>query len=150
METDLDPDSIHETDVLTNTSQYNYMYIDGIRFIKKLKYRAPFAETSPMLNDISQLSSWERVYKGLLKLYQGEVLNKFPVAQHIMFGKIFRFEGEVLDSGDVVGGDVGDVGAVGTNSNTTNNSVTNSTSSLPMEATKAPWATNMINKHVNK
>jgi hypothetical protein len=68
-----------------------HWYLEGVAFIRKLKSCAPFAETSPMLNDISHLAAWEKVHQGLIKLYQGEVLNKLQVVQHTLFGRLFPF-----------------------------------------------------------
>jgi hypothetical protein len=42
-----------------------------------------------MLNDISDLPSWEKTNGGMLKLYEGEVLKKLPVIQHLCFGTLF-------------------------------------------------------------
>ena len=81
------PASIHDTDIL-NEGAADYLYLEGIKFIKFLKTGAPFAETSPILNDISGLSDWKKICAGLLRMYQAEVLNKFPVVQHFLFGTI--------------------------------------------------------------
>ena len=35
---------------------------------------------------------WEKVYAGLIRLFQGEVLNKLPVVQHLAFGSILKRE----------------------------------------------------------
>ena len=43
-----------------------------------------------MLNDISGLGDWHKVSAGLLRLFQGEVLGKFPVVQHLYFGSIIE------------------------------------------------------------
>jgi len=66
-----------------------YLYLSCINFIQEIKPKVPFFESSPMLNDISQLGSWSKVSSGLLRMYEGEVLNKMPVVQHFVFGKIF-------------------------------------------------------------
>jgi hypothetical protein len=66
------------------------LYISCIQYIKSLKKGAPFFESSPMLNDISQLPTWSKVSGGLLRLFDGEVLNKKPVVQHFVFGDIFK------------------------------------------------------------
>lgn len=81
------PASIHDTDILSEGAA-DYLYLEGIKFIKFLKTGAPFAETSPILNDISGLSDWKKICAGLLRMYQAEVLNKFPVVQHFLFGTI--------------------------------------------------------------
>lgn len=88
-ESDLYPKSIHEKVVMRDTSS-TYLYFGCIEFIQDIKQGVPFAESSPMLNDISNLQSWSKVASGLLKLYEGEVLKKRPVVQHFKFGEIFR------------------------------------------------------------
>ena len=45
------------------------MYFGCILFIKEVKKGAPFAETSPILNDISAVPNWEKVSKGLFKMF---------------------------------------------------------------------------------
>jgi len=83
------PASIHDPSTLQSPAGDNFMYFGCIRFIKELKKGVPFFESSPMLNDISQLASWSKVASGLLKMYDGEVLKKRQVVQHFRFGKIF-------------------------------------------------------------
>jgi hypothetical protein len=83
------PSSVNNEEVLKEHSA-DYLYLEGISFIKKIKSRAPFHETSPMLFDISNLTDWSKVHAGLLRLFQGEVLNKLPVVQHIPFGSLVR------------------------------------------------------------
>jgi len=83
---DASPRDIHRA---TSDETKKYLYFSCIAFIKEIKQRAPFSETSPMLNDISNLGSWEKVASGLSRLYEGEVLGKLPVVQHLVFGKYF-------------------------------------------------------------
>ena len=59
-------------------------------FALQVKFGAPFAEHSPILNDISELPSWGKVNEGLAKMYRGEVLGKLPVVQHFVFGSLFK------------------------------------------------------------
>ncbi|GMF60491.1 unnamed protein product [Phytophthora fragariaefolia] len=82
------PESVHDDNVLL-TQHNEYLYLDAVKFIKEVKAGSPFAETSPMLNDISALPSWEKTNGGMLKLYEGEVLKKLPVIQHLRFGTLF-------------------------------------------------------------
>jgi serine/threonine-protein phosphatase 2A activator len=81
-------DSINDDSILERYGD-RYMYFGCIRYIKFLKKGVPFFETSPMLHDISQLASWQKVASGLFRLYEGEVLNKRQVVQHFVFGNIF-------------------------------------------------------------
>lgn len=69
-----------------------------------------FAEHSNQLWNISGVPSWSKVNAGLIKMYEAEVidcqsvfvvnykyslfevLKKFTVTQHFVFGSLFRFE----------------------------------------------------------
>ncbi|CCK72834.1 peptidylprolyl isomerase RRD1 KNAG_0L02170 [Huiozyma naganishii CBS 8797] len=63
--------------------------VEAIGFVKSVKH-GPFWENSPMLNDIlSGVSSWRKIQRGLFRMYNAEVLNKFPVVQHFWFGTAF-------------------------------------------------------------
>jgi hypothetical protein len=87
--TDYTPNSIHDVSTLQHESE-RYMYFSCIRYIRELKRNVPFFESSPILNDISALPTWSKVSNGLLKLYEGEVLDKSQVVQHFVFGNIFQ------------------------------------------------------------
>lgn len=68
------------------------MYFGAIGFIHDVK-RGPFWEHSPMLYDISGIrTGWGKINKGMLKMYDAEVLSKFPVVQHFRFGSLFSFD----------------------------------------------------------
>ncbi len=81
------PSSIHDERILAKYSK-EYIYLDAISFIKSIKKGGLFSEYSPMLNDISITPTWSKVNVGMLRLYEGEVLGKLPVAQHFLFGSI--------------------------------------------------------------
>lgn len=83
------PKTIHDASILEAQSE-RYLYFGCIRYIRDLKRGAPFFESSPMLNDISHLPTWSKVSSGLLKMYEGEVLDKRQVVQHFKFGNIFK------------------------------------------------------------
>ncbi|KIW14500.1 hypothetical protein PV08_07284 [Exophiala spinifera] len=68
------------------------MYFSAIAFIYEVK-KGPFWEHSPMLFDISGIKDgWGKINKGMLKMYNAEVLSKFPVVQHFPFGSLLRWE----------------------------------------------------------
>lgn len=48
----------------------------------------PFHEHSNQLWNISAVPNWTKVFTGLIKMYRAEVLCKFPVIQHSLFGSI--------------------------------------------------------------
>ncbi|KAK9478842.1 Phosphotyrosyl phosphatase activator [Lipomyces japonicus] len=64
---------------------YTNLYFSAINFINSVK-RGPFFEHSPVLYDISGVPTWHKVHAGLIKMYNAEVLGKFPVVQHFGFG----------------------------------------------------------------
>lgn len=68
------------------------LYFGAIGFIYDVK-KGPFWEHSPMLYDISGVQAgWGKINKGMLKMYNAEVLSKFPVVQHFHFGSLFSWE----------------------------------------------------------
>lgn len=68
------------------------MYFGAVGFIYDVK-TGPFWEHSPQLYDISGVKAgWGKINKGMLKMYNGEVLSKFPVVQHFRFGSLFSWE----------------------------------------------------------
>jgi hypothetical protein len=115
---DLRPADIHNPEVLREHAA-EYTYLEGIEFIKRIKASAPFAETSPMLNDISGLHDWAKICSGLMRLFQAEVLQKFPVIQHLLFGKVLQC------TWTSTGGGSGGIG-------------------FPGAVTAAPWATGAV------
>ena len=84
-----EPSIIRNRPILENY-RGTYIYLSCIHFIQQIKPNVPFFESSPMLNDISHLGSWSKVMAGLLRLFEGEVLDKLPVVQHFVFGNIFK------------------------------------------------------------
>ncbi|KAF0902717.1 hypothetical protein E2562_019068 [Oryza meyeriana var. granulata] len=84
------PKSIHNPDILENFSK-EYMYLACVAYVKKVK-KGPFAEHSPMLDDISGVPHWKKVNSGLLKMYKAEVLEKVPIMQHFLFGSLIKWE----------------------------------------------------------
>ena len=54
----------------------------------------PFAEHSRYLYDISGVPEWTKVNSGLVKMYKEEVLHKFPVIQHFLFGSLLQMDSQ--------------------------------------------------------
>lgn len=65
------------------------LFFNCLKFIISIK-RGPFAEHSNQLWNISMVQSWNKINSGLIKMYSAEVLEKFPVAQHILFGDLIK------------------------------------------------------------
>ena len=119
------------------------MYFSAISFIHEVK-RGPFWEHSPMLYDISGVrGGWGKTNKGMIKMYNAEVLSKFPVVQHFRFGELFSWERDP-DAPDAVPPSVHvasqpakeSLGGVSVAEKGVARGVP-----TPQEGTKAPWAT---------
>ncbi|KAF2713727.1 serine/threonine-protein phosphatase-like protein 2A activator 1 [Pleomassaria siparia CBS 279.74] len=85
------PGDVTKLNVVQRERQRN-MYFSAIGFIYDVK-KGPFWEHSPILFDISGVKAgWAKINKGMLKMYNAEVLSKFPVVQHFPFGSMFVWE----------------------------------------------------------
>jgi serine/threonine-protein phosphatase 2A activator len=83
--------SITKADVLLSKREQN-MYFSAVGFVTDIK-SGPFWEHSPTLFDISGVrDGWGKINKGMIKMYNAEVLGKFPVVQHFTFGSLFKYE----------------------------------------------------------
>ncbi|CAK0848187.1 unnamed protein product [Prorocentrum cordatum] len=71
-----------------------FLYVDAIRAVLEAKRGAPFHETSPMLYDITAVPTWQKTHNGLVRMYRAEVLGKFPVIQHFLFGPTLPWPGD--------------------------------------------------------
>jgi len=84
------PKSVREVDIY-ETYDKQFMYLACIKYINQVK-KGPFFEHSPMLESISNVIHWDKVTEGMMKMYKGDVLCKFPVMQHFLTGGILSFE----------------------------------------------------------
>ena len=78
----------------------DYMFFGCIKFIFRVK-NGPFAEHSNQLWNISGVPTWSKVNSGLIKMYKAEVLAKYPVMQHVLFGSLPPIR-KASNSADVV------------------------------------------------
>ncbi|KAH3914058.1 hypothetical protein HBI56_053910 [Parastagonospora nodorum] len=86
-----DPADVAKTPAVERERTRN-MYFSAIGFIYDVK-KGPFWEHSPILYDISGVKAgWAKINKGMIKMYNAEVLSKFPVVQHFPFGALFAWE----------------------------------------------------------
>ncbi|POR32262.1 Serine/threonine-protein phosphatase 2A activator [Tolypocladium paradoxum] len=68
------------------------MYFSAVGFINDVK-SGPFWEHSPILFDVSGIrDGWGKINKGMIKMFNAEVLSKFPVVQHFPFGSLFSWD----------------------------------------------------------
>lgn len=77
-------------DIVNNFSE-DYMFLSCIKYINQVK-SGPFAEHSNQLWSISGVPTWSKINAGLIKMYKAEVLSKFPLVQHIVFGSLFTLQ----------------------------------------------------------
>ncbi|EPZ36381.1 rotamase PTPA-2 [Rozella allomycis CSF55] len=84
------PKSIHDPEVIEGYAKH-YFYLSCIEFVNKVK-TASLRWHSPMLDDISAAKSWKKINEGLFKMLDAEILSKFPIMQHFLFGSFLRFE----------------------------------------------------------
>ncbi|KAL9926987.1 phosphotyrosyl phosphatase activator [Glossina fuscipes fuscipes] len=84
------PSKFLDEEIIT-THKNNYIFISCIDFIQQVK-TGHFAEHSYQLWSISAVPSWSKINLGLVKMYQKEILSKYPVIQHVYFGKLMSFD----------------------------------------------------------
>ena len=80
----LEPKNFPDPQVAEDNAS-TYMFFAAIHFIHQVK-KGPFPEHSNQLWNISGVENWSKINRGLLKMYTDEVLNKFPIVQHLVFG----------------------------------------------------------------
>ncbi|KAK7205751.1 serine/threonine-protein phosphatase 2A activator 1 [Myxozyma melibiosi] len=100
------PSAVMSMEIINDFKEKN-MYFGAIAFIYQVK-KGPFFEHSPVLYDISGVQYWVKVHSGLLKMYNAEVLGKFPVVQHFGFGGVLYPWAEFAAAGAAAAGGTGD------------------------------------------
>ncbi|VDN04190.1 unnamed protein product [Thelazia callipaeda] len=86
----LTPESYLKPDIVRLHAPKN-LFFDAVQFINDTK-TGPFHEHSNQLWNISAVHTWEKVNSGMFKMYEAEVLKKFPAVQHLVFGSLFSIE----------------------------------------------------------
>lgn len=85
-QTQIEPKDFVEQTFIDRYQDENMMF-QALKYITTVK-NGPFAEHSNQLWNISSVVSWNKVNGGLIKMYHAEVLLKFPVVQHVLFGTL--------------------------------------------------------------
>lgn len=75
---------------IINSFKNDFMFISCIDFIQQVK-TGHFSEHSYQLWSISAVPSWSKINSGLVKMYQKEILSKFPIIQHVYFGSLMSY-----------------------------------------------------------
>ena len=82
----LRPKSVMDADIRSMFGP-EYIYLAAVDHVHTLKVTS-FAEHSPMLYDITSVKDWASVYRGLMSMYNREVLGKHPIVQHFVFSSL--------------------------------------------------------------
>lgn len=85
--TEIEPAKFVEQETIEEYRK-EFLFISCIDYIQQVK-TGHIAEHSNQLWNISAIQSWTKICTGLIKMYQKEVLSKFPVIQHVLFGSVF-------------------------------------------------------------
>lgn len=67
------------------------LFFGAVDHIFKVK-TGPFFEHSRYLYDMSGVAEWKKLNTGLMKMFDAEVLYKFPVIQHFLFGSLLEID----------------------------------------------------------
>ncbi|KAI5852815.1 hypothetical protein DFP73DRAFT_589878 [Morchella snyderi] len=131
------------TSLVVERERVRNLYFGAVGFIYDVK-TGPFWEHSPILYDISGVQGgWGKINKGMLKMYNAEVLGKFPVVQHFPFGSIFKWGPSHSDTTTAATSqhqsNINNSSSSSSNSNSRGIPDTAAPTSAP--TTRAPWAT---------
>ncbi|KAK3384238.1 Phosphotyrosyl phosphate activator protein-domain-containing protein [Lasiosphaeria ovina] len=86
------PADVAKADAAFDRLRRDNMYFSAVGFIRDVK-TGPFWEHSPILFDVSGIrDGWGKINKGMVKMFNAEVLSKFPVVQHFRFGALFSWD----------------------------------------------------------
>ena len=66
-------------------------YSRWVAYLRRVKIGG-FEQHSRYLYSLQAVPHFEKLANGLVKMYQGEVLNSFPVVQHFRFGQLLKFK----------------------------------------------------------
>ncbi|XP_071802330.1 serine/threonine-protein phosphatase 2A activator-like [Asterias amurensis] len=86
----IQPKDFHDCGVAQSNAK-EYMYMRCIEYIHQCK-NGPFFEHSPTLWGMTSVQHWQKINTGLMKMYKAEVLIKFPIVQHFLFGTILTLD----------------------------------------------------------
>ena len=88
---EITPKGILDDEIL-KTYKSEYIYLDCVDYIKSVKTGASFGHYAPILESITNAKNWEKIAKGLVRMYQDDVLGKIVIIQHFYFGSVFLLE----------------------------------------------------------
>ncbi|CAK7241152.1 MAG: Serine/threonine-protein phosphatase 2A activator 1 [Sporothrix thermara] len=123
------------------------LYFSAVGFINDVK-TGPFWEHSPILFDVSGIKDgWGKINKGMIKMFNAEVLSKFPVVQHFAFGSLFSWDEDPAATAPVPTMHMANqamasaaISAATKNPSALTSMAPPGNAAAPLPATQAPWA----------
>ena len=88
---EINPKGILDDNILKKYKD-EYIYLDCVDYIKSVKTGASFGHYAPILESITNAKNWEKIAKGLVRMYQDDVLGKIVIIQHFYFGSVLLLE----------------------------------------------------------
>jgi len=80
------PSSVLDPEIVKKYAD-EYLYLGCIAYTLSVK-TGPFHEHSPDLYNISAAASWQKINSGMFRKYDADVLSKWPIMQHFLFGSL--------------------------------------------------------------
>ena len=88
---EITPKGILDDNILKSYKD-EYIYLDCVDYIKSVKTGTCFGQYAPILESITNAKNWEKIAKGLVRMYQDDVLGKIVIIQHFYFGSVLLLE----------------------------------------------------------
>ena len=88
---EITPKGVLDDNVLKKNKD-EYIYLDCVDYIKSVKTGSCFSEYAPILDSITNAKNWEKIAKGLVRMYEDDVLQKVVIIQHFYFGSVLLLE----------------------------------------------------------
>ena len=88
---EISPKGILDDDILKKYKN-DFIYLDCVDYIKSVKIGTCFGQYAPILESITNAKNWEKIAKGLVRMYQDDVLGKIVIIQHFYFGSVLLLE----------------------------------------------------------
>ena len=82
--------------IVAKAHKDEYIYCRWIDYLYHVK-KGSFSEHSRMLYSLRNLPHLTKLNGGMIKMYRGEVMDRFLVVQHFRFGSVLKWEGDEKD-----------------------------------------------------
>ncbi|KAK8871136.1 Serine/threonine-protein phosphatase 2A activator 1 [Tritrichomonas musculus] len=79
--------------IVAKAHKDEYIYCRWIDYLYQVK-KGSFSEHSRMLYSLRNLPHFTKLNNGMIKMYRGEVMDRFLVVQHFRFGSVLKWESD--------------------------------------------------------